>query len=86
MQSSWNQRRTAELLQIRSDKVRDRMNLYNIVSEWKRGSGRPGDNGNSGGGDHDPGQRPSDRRPRLAGGAKRVLKGAARTPQIPLSA
>jgi DNA-binding NtrC family response regulator len=41
-QSGWNQSHTAELLQMKRDKLRYRMKIYNIVSERKRGPGRPG--------------------------------------------
>jgi len=40
-QCSWNQSRTAELLQMKRDKLRYRMKIYNITSERKRGPGRP---------------------------------------------
>jgi DNA-binding NtrC family response regulator len=42
-QCSWNQSRTAELLRMKRDKLRYRMKIYNIVSERKRGPGRPGE-------------------------------------------
>ena len=48
-QCSWNQSRTAELLQMKRDKLRYRMKIYNISSERKRGPGRPAD----GDDDHD---------------------------------
>jgi DNA-binding NtrC family response regulator len=41
-QCGWNQSQTAELLQMKRDKLRYRMKIYNIVSERKRGPGRPG--------------------------------------------
>jgi hypothetical protein len=40
-QCGWNQSRTAELLQMKRDKLRYRMKIYNIASERKRGPGRP---------------------------------------------
>jgi DNA-binding NtrC family response regulator len=40
-QCNWNQSRTAELLQMKRDKLRYRMKIYNIESERKRGPGRP---------------------------------------------
>jgi hypothetical protein len=40
-QCSWNQSRTAELLQMKRDKLRYRMKIYEIESERKRGPGRP---------------------------------------------
>ena len=56
-QSSWNQSQTAELLQMKRDKLRYRMKIYNIVSERKRGPGRPGaDDGD----DDDDGNEPMD--------------------------
>jgi len=44
-QCGWNQSRTAELLQMKRDKLRYRMKIYNIASERKRGPGRPGGDG-----------------------------------------
>ncbi len=41
-QCDWNQSRTAELLQMKRDKLRYRMKIYNIITERKRGPGRPG--------------------------------------------
>ena len=41
-QCGWNQSRTAELLRMKRDKLRYRMKIYDIVSERKRGPGRPG--------------------------------------------
>jgi DNA-binding NtrC family response regulator len=40
-QCHWNQSRTAELLQMKRDKLRYRMKIYEIESEKKRGPGRP---------------------------------------------
>jgi DNA-binding NtrC family response regulator len=40
-QCQWNQSRTAELLQMKRDKLRYRMKIYDIQSERKRGPGRP---------------------------------------------
>jgi DNA-binding NtrC family response regulator len=43
-QCHWNQSRTAELLQMKRDKLRYRMKIYEIESERKRGPGRPNRN------------------------------------------
>ncbi len=43
-QCDWNQSRTAELLQMKRDKLRYRMKIYNIQSEKRRGPGRPNRN------------------------------------------
>ena len=40
-QCNWNQSRTAELLQMKRDKLRYRMKIYDINTERKRGPGRP---------------------------------------------
>jgi len=47
-QCTWNQSRTAELLRMKRDKLRYRMKIYNIVSERKRGPGRPGSHDENG--------------------------------------
>jgi hypothetical protein len=46
-QCNWNQSRTAELLQMKRDKLRYRMKIYSIESERRRGPGRPSQQGNT---------------------------------------